>query len=53
MLQKKPGLTSGEIRTLLTTSASRDAITGNVPNQKWGYGKLNLEAVQKLISQIR
>lgn len=53
MLQKKPDLSLGEIRNLLTGSASRDAITGNVPNQKWGYGKLNLEAVQKLISQIR
>lgn len=52
MLQKKPALTVGEIRRLLTTNASRDPFTGPVPNPKWGYGKLNLPAVQKILAAL-
>ncbi|HUE80914.1 MAG TPA: S8 family serine peptidase [Pyrinomonadaceae bacterium] len=49
MLQKKPGLTYGEIRNLLTANVSRDAFTGSVPNPRWGHGKLDLTAVQKIL----
>lgn len=52
VLQKKPQITLGEIRDLLRTSASRDSYTGSVPNPRWGHGKLNLAAVQKLIGEL-
>lgn len=53
MMEKKPAITTGEIRELLQSSASRDSFTGAVPNPRWGYGKLNLPAVQKLIARVK
>lgn len=52
VLEKKPQITLGEIRDLLKSSASRDSYTGSVPNPRWGHGKLNLPAVQKLIGEL-
>jgi subtilisin family serine protease len=53
MFQKRPGLTFGEIRRLLITSASSsDLVTGPVPNPNWGYGKLDYVATEKIISGL-
>lgn len=41
ILSAFPSTTSAEIKTLLTTGARADAFTGGVPNQTWGYGKLD------------
>ncbi len=35
-------LTAEAVRTLLTSTATRDTYTGSVPNQRWGWGKLNI-----------
>jgi subtilisin family serine protease len=51
MLQKNPKLTLGQIRDLLKTCATSDEFTGTVPNVHWGYGKLDLAAVTRLIKQ--
>jgi subtilisin family serine protease len=52
MLQKKPALTSGEIKSLLRRNATSDGYTGPVPNPAWGYGKLDLAAVRAIIRSL-
>jgi len=44
MLSIDPGLTVEETRSILTSTASRDGYTGAVPNDRWGWGKLNVVA---------
>ena len=44
MLSVDPGLTIGEVRSILTSTASRDGYTGAVPNDRWGWGKLDVAA---------
>ncbi|HCA41731.1 MAG TPA: hypothetical protein DEP28_00605 [Bacteroidetes bacterium] len=51
LLQYNPSLTHSEIRNILLSTATYDNFTGKTPNEKWGYGKLNIEAaLKKLIS---
>ncbi|NUQ70518.1 MAG: S8 family serine peptidase [Chthonomonadales bacterium] len=52
MFERKPGLTYGDIRNLLRRSLSSDAYTGSAPNPRWGYGKLDLAAVRRLLAAI-
>ncbi len=48
MLAANPGLTTAEIRDILTSTAVQDAQTGFVPNVSWGWGKLDaLAAVEQ------
>ncbi|MBU0596340.1 S8 family serine peptidase [Candidatus Bipolaricaulota bacterium] len=44
MLSRDPGLTSGEVQQILRSTARRDAFTGSVPSQRWGWGKLDVAA---------
>ena len=44
MLQNNPNLDAAQIRNALTTTATSDGFTGAVPNEKWGYGKVDLLA---------
>ena len=41
MLSVDPELTTPEIRSILQSTAIRDASTGAVPNTRWGWGKLD------------
>lgn len=51
MLEVNPNLTAVEIRNILRNSCKQDAFTGTVPNNTWGYGKLDaLQAIQNTIS---
>jgi subtilisin family serine protease len=53
IFQKRPTLTFGEIRRLLTTNASKDdLVTGPVPNPNWGYGKLDYAAAERIIGEL-
>ncbi|MCD6334547.1 MAG: VCBS repeat-containing protein [Candidatus Latescibacteria bacterium] len=48
LLQADPTLTHDGVRRALTEGALRDAFTGAVPNDRWGYGKLRiLDALSK------
>ena len=51
--EKNPGITYGEVKSLLHKCASVDSYTGSCPNPKWGYGKLNVDAVKRLIASVR
>jgi subtilisin family serine protease len=52
MLEKNPRLTVGEIRALIHRHATVDDLTGDVPNPDWGYGKLDLAAVQRILQAV-
>ncbi|MBC8180793.1 S8 family peptidase [candidate division KSB1 bacterium] len=42
LMQSNHGITSGEIRSSLNTSADQQNIIGNLPNHEWGYGRLRI-----------
>lgn len=52
LLQKNPALTAGQIKGLLQSGATRDQNTGDLPNANWGYGKLDVAAVDKMIAAV-
>jgi subtilisin family serine protease len=49
LLQKKPTITLGQIKDSLRQSATSDTFTGTIPNVDWGYGKLDADAVRRLL----
>nr|WP_315026399.1 S8/S53 family peptidase [uncultured Chryseobacterium sp.] len=42
LLQANPNLTAAAVKDKLTTNTRKDAATGNVPNPRWGNGKLDI-----------
>lgn len=51
MLEMNQELTPEQIKQILQEAARIDNFTGTVPNNKWGYGKLDaLEAIKKVES---
>jgi len=50
MVQQHPNKTPGEIRQSIILTARSDSYTGSVPNDKWGYGKLDALASLQLLS---
>jgi len=49
MLEMNPELTPASIKTILQQTSRSDSFTGTVPNNKWGFGKMDaLEAVKKV-----
>lgn len=44
MLEANPELTADEARDILRATAIQDEFTGEVPNQLWGWGKLDIVA---------
>jgi len=47
LLERDPLLSAGEIRGILTSTAASDGYTGLLPNDLWGWGKLDtLAAVE-------
>jgi subtilisin family serine protease len=56
MFQKKPLLTLGQVKTLLISRSSKTGLnpfTTALPNKDWGYGKLNLAAVDAILTSIK
>jgi hypothetical protein len=53
LMQKKPDLTFGEIKSLLRKHVSKDDVTGRTPNPQWGYGRLDYRAVQAMIKALQ
>jgi subtilisin family serine protease len=53
LLQKKPTLTGGDIKSLLRTKAAHDSMTGSqTPSPQWGFGRLNVAAVKGMLSAV-
>ena len=53
MLQRRPELTTGQIRERLHGCLSHDEFTGTLPNSSWGHGKLDFAAVERLLAGLR
>jgi len=53
LFQKNPRLDLGRLRALLATHVTRDGFTGDTPNPRWGHGKLDLAAIDRLIDAVR
>jgi subtilisin family serine protease len=54
LLQKRPEITFGEIKTLFQAHATRDVEpVGRTPNPYWGYGKLDLPAIRRVLNAVR
>lgn len=51
LLSIDPQLTADEVRSLFTDTATRDGFTGTVPNDRWGWGKLNVFAAVANVNQ--
>lgn len=58
MLEKNPRLTVGQIKELIHANATSgtskvpDRHVGKAPNPEWGYGKLDRQAVERLIAAV-
>ncbi len=50
ILQQNPNKKPDEIRQAIIASARTDSYTGQVPNNIWGYGKLNVMAALLLLA---
>ena len=56
MFQKKPTLTLGQIRDLLKANASKTGLApfgSAIPNNNWGYGKLDNPAIDRIFASIK
>lgn len=42
LLQANPNLTAAQVKSRLALNAKQDAATGNIPNARWGSGKLDI-----------
>lgn len=42
LLQVDPSLSATRVKELLTSNARTDELTGTIPNNTWGYGKLDI-----------
>ena len=51
MLEADPDLTPENAKDLLATSAKQDNFTGTVPNQIWGYGKVDAAGAMSTLDQ--
>ncbi len=52
LLEKDSGLTMGRLRTLLDAHATGDFDTGEVPNPRWGRGKLDLDCIKAIVAEL-
>jgi len=52
LFQKHPRLDLGTLRSLLATHVTRDGFTGTTPNPRWGHGKLDLAAIDRLLAAV-
>lgn len=51
LLEHDPSLTAEQVKTYLTSTTSTDTYTGTIPNNTFGYGKINIcRALSKLLN---
>jgi subtilisin family serine protease len=55
VFERRPNLTLGELKNLLkeyTSSERLNPSSGALPNNDWGYGKLDMAAVERIFSKL-
>jgi subtilisin family serine protease len=52
LLAHDPNLTAARVRQALLSTARADCFTGNVPNKRWGFGKLDAGAAYEALSKM-
>lgn len=52
LFEKKPTLTTNQLRQLLRRCATSDTNTGTVPNSRWGAGKLDVPAIRRALTSL-
>jgi minor extracellular serine protease Vpr len=52
MMQKRPTITSADIKSLFQKFGSATVSTGALPNPAWGYGKLDKDAVVSILNAL-
>lgn len=52
LFERNPTLTGEQVRAALAQSARSDAFTGDVPNDQWGFGKLDVGAALAQVSPV-
>lgn len=52
LLEMDPTLTQAEVKDILQRTARQDAFTGAVPNNTWGYGKLDALAAAAEVNRL-
>jgi len=52
MLEMKPDLTSEKVRELLRNTASHDGIAEPIPNNDWGFGRIDVRAALDLLCRL-
>lgn len=53
LLEADPGLTNGRIRDLLISTATADSMTGNLPDNTWGYGRANAVGAARMLLGVK
>jgi len=52
LMERDPRLNGPSARAILTGTARADAFTGTVPNERWGYGKLDVAAALAAVAAL-
>lgn len=55
LFEKRPALTLGRVRDLLKMNASKTGLSPfatSLPNNNWGYGKLDLVAIDRILTAL-
>jgi minor extracellular serine protease Vpr len=52
MLQMDPKLTASQVRQIIHQTATSDKLTGTVPNENWGSGKLNILGATNAVAAL-
>jgi minor extracellular serine protease Vpr len=53
LFEQRPTMAADDLRKLCRANLTRTNLTGPLPNPSWGYGKLDVTAIDKMIQSLR